>query len=139
MQKFSIIIFFFLLGLSHICAQSDITPANITATAWSNKYQLDEAQQAKALRIAQRKHEQLESIAALMTTNPEKYYAKLDAVQKGTLASIERILNTPEQVKIYQATQAETRRKRAEIKRSMKSAGATKSEIKKELVRVHAE
>jgi hypothetical protein len=139
MRNFCTTMLFCLLSSLTTQAQTDITPVNILATTWSKKYQLDEEQQVKALKIAEDKLAQIESISALMTSNPKKYYAKLNDIQELTLKSLKNILNREEQVKTYNDTLADTAKKRATVQQQLQKQGASKAQIKQELVRIYAE
>jgi cysteinyl-tRNA synthetase len=133
---FTLVSLFFLQTAFGQVSQPDATTL---ASNWSSKYDLDEGQQARALKIAQRKSKQLTQIAPLKETNPKKYYAKLNSVQEGTLASIKSILSTPEQLAAYQKTVVAMRSKRAEAKRQLKASGASKAEVAQQLILIHEE
>jgi hypothetical protein len=119
--------------------QSSIEKYNLTTTAWANKYQMDEGQQAQALKIAQRKELQLVEIESLLATQPKQYYARLDAIQKGTLISLQKLFNSPEQKAAFDKTQMEVRKQRAQLKKELRAKGSSKAEIEQQLIRLHAE
>jgi Fic family protein len=138
-NKFPILVFLFCLLFGSATAQEVQEKAHLAVTTWATKYQLDEAQQAKALKIAARKETQLAEIQSLLTTNPARYYAKLKAIQNGTLGSLKSVLTAPEQVKTYNQTLAQVRKDRSELRKKMQAEGRTKAEIEQAQIMIHAE
>lgn len=118
-------------------AQSSV--AKTQSDAWIAKYDLNEAQQQKAIAIAERKQTQLGEIEPLKTTTPKAYYAKLDAVQNGTLASIRLLLDSKEQLAVYNTTLANNRKERAEAKKQLQKQGLSEQEISQRLVLIFSE
>lgn len=103
------------------------------------KYSLN-ADQAKQMYTVQlRKIKNLEEIQSLKNSDAKAYYAKLDNVQRGTLGSIRRILKTPQQVELYQKTQAEVRQLKAQKRKEMTLAGAQSAEIENALIDLYQE
>ncbi len=81
--------------------------------------QLDEAQTAKLQAIYSRESTQLEQIANLKTTNPQKYTQKLQAIRKGTMGSI-RLLLREEQIPLYHQLAAQWRLQEHQLRQKMK-------------------
>ena len=104
-----------------------------------HKYSLDAAQAAKMYTIQTRKQHNLTEIANLKTSNPPLYFQKLKSIQKGTLASIQRLLTTTEQLNLFRETQAEQRRLRAEKQRALKAEGVGPLEIEAALTDIYFE
>ena len=114
-------------------------PAREATTRLTGKYQLDEQQQKLVYTIQTRKLRNLAAIESLKTSDPDRYLAKLESVQKGTQASIQRLLKTPEQVQAYNQTLAEQRRQRSARLEEMKAAGASKTAIAEALAGIYLE
>lgn len=102
------------------------------------KYQLDAAQEEKMYVIQQRKRRNLAEIEPLKD-NPALYNAKLQSIQRGTLASIQRMLNTPAQQEIFQQTKSELRKQRALKRQEMTEQGASKRAIESALLEIYLE
>lgn len=105
----------------------------------SQKYTLDAGQSAKMYSIQTRKLRNLAEIALLKTSNPSLYFHKMKSIQKGTQASIRRMLTTTEQQNLFQETQAEQRRLRAEKQAELQATGATQLEIEAALADIYLE
>jgi hypothetical protein len=104
-----------------------------------SKYKLNADQAKQMYTIQVRKERNMNEIAGLKNSDPALYSAKLQSVRKGTSASIRRILNTKEQVELYQKTQSELRVKRAEARKNMMAKNATQAEIEAALLDIYAE
>ncbi len=105
----------------------------------AQKYNLNAKQVSRMYVIQKRKVNILEEIAPFKTSNPSLYYNKIQSAQKGTLASIRRMLTTVEQQDIFQKSQAEQRRLRAEKRREMLAQGASSLEIEAALAEIYIE
>lgn len=95
------------------------------------KYQLSAAQAKQVFRGQLQKLNNIEEVAALKTSNPSMYIAKMQAIQEGALNSLRIALSTREQIEIFERTQRELRIRRAEMRQSMmkQNAGAIEIEI----------
>lgn len=107
--------------------------------ALTAKYGLNADQAKQAYITLLRKEKNLAQIATLQTSDPALYRAKAQNVQKGTLASIRRILQSKEQVEIYQKTQAELRVLRNKKQKELVAKKASKAEIETALLAIYAE
>ena len=114
-------------------------PARETTARLTGKYQLDEQQQKQVYTIQTRKLRNLAAIEGLKTSDPERYLAKMESIQKGAQASLQRLLKTPEQVQLYSQTQAEQRRQRSTRLEEMKAAGASNAAIAEALAGIYLE
>lgn len=103
------------------------------------KYTLDADQAKQMYTVQQRKQRNLGQIAPLQTSNRSLYLAKLESVQKGTLASIRRILRTKEQVDLYQKTQTEVRTQRAVKRKELTGKNTSKEDMQAALLAIYAE
>jgi hypothetical protein len=115
-SRLSILLFSLLAG--HFLSAQSGAPTSTTASdlelrkateALVSKYSLNADQAKQMYQIQQRKNRNMAQIAALQSSDIALYHTKWLNVQKGTWASIRRILNTKEQVAIYQKTQSELR------------------------------
>ena len=113
--------------------------AKVAAEQLTAKYSLDQTQAAQMYVIQQRKQRNMNEIAELQTTNPEKYSQKLSNVQQITLGSMKRLLKTKEQALLFQQTQAEVRRLKSAKRKEMHAAGATTQEIDAAVNAIYAE
>jgi hypothetical protein len=103
------------------------------------KYSLT-ADQAKQMYTVQlRKAKNLAQIESLKSTDPALYYAKVQNVQKSTLSGIRRILNSKEQVAIYQKTQSEIRVARSKMQKELTVKKASQQEINAAMTSIYAE
>jgi hypothetical protein len=105
----------------------------------TTKYALNGDQAKQMYTIQARKQRNLASIESLKTSDPKLYDAKLQSIQKGTLASIRRILNNKEQVTRYEETQREVRNQKAIKRKEMTAAKASKADIEAALNAIYAE
>ncbi|HHJ49505.1 MAG TPA: hypothetical protein ENJ88_01190 [Phaeodactylibacter sp.] len=93
--------------------------------------QLDELQTAKLEDIYARENAQLEQIAPLKTSDPDKYTHKLQAIRKGTAGSI-RLLLRDEQIALYRKLAAQWRMQEHQLRRKME--GSSELEIQEALI-----
>ena len=103
------------------------------------KYTLNADQSKTAYTIQQRKLRNLGEIASLQSTNRSLYLSKLESIQKGTLASIRRMLRTKEQVELYNKTQADVRNQRAMKRKELASQRPAKDDLQAALLEIYAE
>lgn len=107
--------------------------------ALTAKYKLNADQAKQMYTIQVRKSKNMAQIAAFQTSDPALYRAKVQNVQKGTLANIQRILNTKAQVDIYRKTQADIRVLRNKIQKELSTKKASKEEIETALLAIYTE
>ncbi|MBV6442425.1 MAG: hypothetical protein DYG98_19735 [Haliscomenobacteraceae bacterium CHB4] len=103
------------------------------------KYTLNADQAKEMYAIQQRKQRNLDEIASLQTSNRSLYLAKLESLQKGTLAGIRRILRTKEQVELYNKTQTEVRNQRSIKRKELSVKNLSKEELQAALLEIYAE
>jgi len=107
--------------------------------ALTAKYKLNADQAKQMYTIQLRKAKNIAQIAAFQNSDPALYRAKMQNVQKGTLASIRRILNTKAQVDLYQKTQADLRVLRAKKQKELSTKKASKEAVEIALLAIYAE
>jgi len=147
MKKALFSLFFILIGGIALHAQKVEAPTlpgndaaiRKTTEALTAKYSLNADQAKQMYTIQVRKENNLAQIAGFQNSDPALYRAKAQNVQKGTLASIRRILNTKEQVEIYQKTQTETRTLRNQKQKEMSAQKASREAIELALLAIYAE
>jgi hypothetical protein len=103
------------------------------------KYSLDADQAIEALTIQVRKQRNLAEIAPLKQSNSPQYFNKLKSVQRGTQASIRRLLKTPEQRDLFQKTQVEQRYLRAEKQQALQAEGLSALAIEEAVLAIYFE
>lgn len=155
MKNLCIVSFLLLLGTTLLNAQ-DSPAKNSTATApvasilndqairrntemLTEKYTLNADQAKQLYRILVRKEKNLAEIEGLQQTDAALYRKKVQNVQQSTLANLRRILNTKEQVELYQKTQAEVRTLRNQKQKELVVNRASKAEIENALLAIYAE
>lgn len=136
-------LFFALLATQTLFSQI-MTPADDTAMRkvteqLTEKYNLSADQAKQVYRIQQRKNRNLTEIAALQQSNQVQYQAKVRNIQEGTLANIRRVLNSKEQVDVFQQTQAEVRGLRSAKRKEMTTQGASKEAVEAAVLAIYAE
>lgn len=103
------------------------------------KYTLNADQGKEMYTIQLRKLRNLDSFAALQTSNRSLYLSKLESLQKGTLSSIRRLLRTKEQVELYQKTQSEVRSQRAVKRKELTVKNASKEDMQAAMLEIYSE
>jgi len=121
---------------STITNDQEIRRATEALTA---KYKLNADQAKQMYTIQLRKAKNVAQIAAFQNSDPALYRAKMQNVQKGTLASIRRILNTKAQVDLYQKTQADLRVLRSKKQKELATKKASKETVEIALLAIYAE
>ena len=125
----SCLVLLFTVGLF---AQQDVKSTNTAQTITDQlveKYQLDRMQSAEMLKIQTRKLRNEGEIANLETTNLSKYLAKVEALEKATNFSINKML-TADQRKVFDRAKHELRVKRADLANQLHKQGKLPIEIK---------
>lgn len=120
-----------LLGLSVFQTQAQtIDPAKVQteAEALIQTYQLTAEQESEAYTIAERRLRNLSEIAHLENQNRELFLQKKDAIRKGTLVSLKRLL-TEAQRPILQEQIVERRKRESDLIQRMKAQGADRKAI----------
>ena len=136
-------LFFALLATQTLFSQI-MTPADDAAMRkvteqLTEKYNLSADQAKQVYQIQQRKNRNLTEIAALQQSNQAQYQAKVRNIQEGTLANIRRVLNSKEQVDVFQQTQAEVRGLRSAKRKEMTTQGASKEAVEAAVLAIYAE
>ncbi len=93
--------------------------------------QLNDIQAAKLESIYLRESAQLDQIAPLKTSDPDKYTLKLQAIRKGTAGSI-RLLLHDNQLALYRDLAAQWRMQEHQLRQQMK--GAPEMKIQEALI-----
>jgi hypothetical protein len=118
---------------------ADNPVARTTTEALVAKYKLSADQAKQMYGVQVRKLRNLNAIAGLKTSNPSQYQKKLEALQTNTLASIRRILNTKEQVQLFQKTKDDLRTQRAAKRQELHRQNADRTSIEIALLEIYAE
>lgn len=113
--------------------------AQKATNALAEKYTLTEAQRAKMYTVQLRKLKNEAQIASLKTSDPAKYQLKKDALQKGTLGSIQRLLSTKEQMELFKRTQSDVRTQKSAKRKELMMQSASPTEIKAALTDIYQE
>ncbi len=136
-------LFFALLAtqtlFSQIMTPADDAAMRNAAGLLTEKYHLSADQAKQVYQIQQRKNRNLAEIASLEQSNQSLYQAKIRSIQEGSLANIRRVLNSKEQVDIFQKTQAEVRNLRAAKRKEMTASGASKEAVEAAVLAIYAE
>ncbi|MCB0530977.1 MAG: hypothetical protein H6574_14980 [Lewinellaceae bacterium] len=155
-MRYTIFLFFGLLASSIARAQSaedaatppvdptnleaDSTdPAREAAALLTEKYTLDADQTAEVYTVQLRKQRNLAEILPLKTQNQPVYLNKLNSIQRGTQASIRRLLKTDAQRDLFQQSMADQRRLRAEKMRELQAKGASALAIEEAILEIYFE
>lgn len=104
-----------------------------------SKYSLNADQAKQVYTILQRKERNMAEISAFQTSDMALYLAKWANVQKGTWASLRRVLNTREQVEIYQKTQSDIRGQRSAKRKQLAAEKNSKDNIEAAILAIYAE
>ncbi|MBC7777334.1 MAG: hypothetical protein H7246_18015 [Phycisphaerae bacterium] len=107
--------------------------------ALTKKYVLNADQAKQMYTIQLRKAKNMAEITAFQSSDPALYRAKAQNVQKGTLASIRRILNSQAQVELYQKTQSDLRALRNKKQKELAGKKASVEEVETALLAIYAE
>jgi hypothetical protein len=105
----------------------------------SAKYSLNADQAKQMYTIQARKAKNMAQITAFKDSDPALYRTKALNVQKSTLANIRAILNTKEQVDLYQKTQSEIRSLRNKKQKELSGKKASKAEVDTAVLAIYAE
>lgn len=117
----------------------DDTTARQATEQLTAKYSLNADQAKQMYGIQIRKLRNLAEIERLRTENPALFRAKLESIQRNTIAAIRRILRTKAQVGIFKKTQDEVRLLRAARRKELAQKGATKEAADAALLEIYAE
>jgi hypothetical protein len=149
MNKFLFSLILLLLGGASLQAQQTEATAAPTGIndpeirkateALTAKYQLNADQAKQMYTIQVRKAKNLAQIESLKSSDPALYRAKVQNVQKGTLANIQRILTTKDQVALYKKTQSDLRVQRNKKQKELVGKNASKEAIENALLDIYAE
>lgn len=103
------------------------------------KYTLNADQAKQMYAIQQRKQRNLAEIEPMKTNDHKQYLAKLESLQRGTLASIRRILQTKEQVEGYEKTQTAVQTQRAAKRKELVGKDLSKEDVQAALLEIYKE
>lgn len=103
------------------------------------KYHLNADQAKQMYQIQFRKQRNSAEIMPIKAENPTLYRAKVQSLQKGTLASIRRIMQNKEQTDLYQQTQIAVRSLKADKQKEMLALKASKEAIETALLDIYSE
>lgn len=120
-------------------ASTDDQEARMITETLTAKYHLTADQAKQMYTIQVRKKNNQAQIASLQASNPALFRAKTQNIQKGTLSSIRRILQTKEQVELYQKTQSEVRVLRNQKQKELVAQNASNEAIETALMAIYAE
>jgi hypothetical protein len=120
-------------------ATVDETLARATTEQLTAKYGLNADQAKTVYTIQVRKLKNLAAIETYKTSNPTLYQTKLVNVQQGTLNSLRRSLKSKEQLAIFQKTQSDVRRKKADKRKELAPQKLSKAALDAELNQIYAE
>ncbi len=127
----------------HAAAQSTTTTIEADARALTEqltaKYGLNGDQTEKMYKIQLRKLKNTPAVEALKATDEAQYHKKRKSLQKGTLGSIQLLLNSEAQRAIYKKTQATVRQQKATKRKELLKSGKTASQIENELLDIYQE
>ncbi|MFN0213509.1 MAG: hypothetical protein ACKVT2_04580 [Saprospiraceae bacterium] len=110
-----------------------------TTESLTAKYMLNADQAKQMYTIQLRKAKNMAQIETFQTTEPALFRAKMQNIQRSTVTNIRRILNTKEQVEIYQKTQAEIRVLRNKKQKELAAQKASKETVEIALLAIYAE
>lgn len=137
MKQILISIFFFAaLAVSY---GQQVSAARATTDQLTAKYKLSASQAAKMYTIQERKFNGLSELEGIKSQNADLYRRKTSNLQRGTLTSIKSLLETPEQLKLFQQTQMSVRFKRSTVRQELEKTGASKSAIREAELAVYEE
>lgn len=122
-----------------VMAQSSTkTPAQEATDKLTQLYGLSPEQQVEMLKVQERKFRNLAEIAGLKTTDYKMYMRKIQSIQYGNNASLQRLLN-PEQDLIWQQQQTQLRERKLVAQKEMKAAGASQQQIEQKMLELDIE
>ncbi len=115
------------------------TDARALTEQLSTKYGLNGQQADKMYKIQLRKLKNAQEVEALKSTDEAKYHKKRKSLQKGTLGSIQLLLNSEEQRNTFKKTQATVRQQKATKRKELLKSGKTASQIENDLLDIYQE
>ena len=114
------------------------TPAQEATDKMTQRYGLNEKQQAEMLTIQERKLSNLAEVESLKISDLAGYMRKVQSIQLGNNASFERIFSA-EQIKVLKQQQLQLREQKALVFKEMKAAGAAQQDIDKKMLALDLE
>lgn len=131
MKKLTLFLSLFVLCSIAVFAQkTTLPPIYEDAAAISERYQLDESQQAQLQKILATRAANLEAIAPLQTTDQVSFWQKRKAVYVGQQAAIERLLTTKAQKQAFAELKLANRVAESELMRELLDQGYTREEVR---------
>jgi len=123
----------------NLVSSSDDATARDAVAKLTAKYQLSADQSKTMYGIQIRKLRNLTQIEPLKQSDPSMYRGKMQSIQKGTLNSIERLLNTQAQKDIFQQNKVAVRTQQAEKRKELTMQGASKEAIEDAMLEIYSE
>lgn len=105
---------------------------------FTTKYQLNEDQEAKMVKIQQRRLRNLGEITSLEQSDPTKFLQKRKAINRGTEVSVKLML-TKAQRAIFDQNRLSVRLKKAEKSAELKAEGMTPAQMEPYLLAIEDE
>lgn len=122
-----------------VMAQSSTkTPAQEATDKLTQLYGLSPEQQVEMLKVQERKFRNLAEIEGLKTTDYKMYMRKIQSIQYGNNASLQRLLN-PTQDLLWQQQQTQLRERKLVAQKEMKAAGASQQQIEQKMLELDIE
>jgi hypothetical protein len=135
---------FLLAFVAQVVAQTNTSSklevdARLLTEQLTAKYGLNGQQSDKMFKIQVRKLKNTQDVEALKATDMAKYHKKRKSLQRGTLGSIQLVLNSEEQRATFQKTQAEVRQLKAAKRKELAKSGKSKQDIENDLLDIYQE
>jgi len=126
---------FTLLFVLNLSAQgiNTVTADNPVVEKFTQKYNLNDAQVEKMIKIQERRLKNLAEIQTLRDTDTKTYHQKRNAINKGSETSVGMIL-TPEQLTIFNEARVALRKAKAKKSVELKESGLSYEEIQIALI-----
>ena len=113
--------------------QNTVTAENPVVQKYTQKYDLNEIQVEKMIKIQERRLKNLAEIQTLRDTDSKTFNQKRDAINKGSQTSVGMIL-TPEQLVVFNEVRVELRKQKAKKSAELKESGLSYEEIQIALI-----
>jgi tRNA A37 N6-isopentenylltransferase MiaA len=141
MKKYLLIISALFLTLSGFAQQGEAATdpeVQRVVEKFKAKYNLDEVQAAKMVKIQQRRMRNLDEIASLAQSDPTTFLQKRQAINKGTEVSVKMMLNK-DQREVFDKDRTAIRLKKAEKMAELKGKGLSPQEMESHLLAIEDE
>ncbi len=141
MKKYLLLIPALFLALSTF-AQQEVASTDVAVQEvvqkFTTKYQLNQEQETKMVKIQQRRLRNLAEISSLEQQDPTKYLQKRKAINSGTEVSVKMILDKEQRV-LYDENRIEIRLKKAAKSAELKEQGMSTQEMQPYLLAIDDE